>query len=98
MTDRSSKATRTKAVSRGALMFRKNVQCPLLVTADIGRCGLAGWLRVTASGQLRSSFKTLITPTAIEAMPMPIQNAAVAEFIPATIQARPTPIMPREMR
>jgi hypothetical protein len=43
---------------------------------------------------LLSSFKTLIVPTAIETMPIAMQRA---EFVPATIQPTPAPIIPREM-
>jgi hypothetical protein len=42
----------------------------------------------------RSSFKTLITPTTIDAMPIVMHRA---EFGPATIQPKPAPINPREM-
>jgi hypothetical protein len=40
----------------------------------------------------------LIHPTAIVSKPIAMQSSDVAEYVPATIQITPAPIIPRETR
>jgi hypothetical protein len=48
--------------------------------------------------RLRNSTTKLIHPTAIVSKPITMQSLDVAEYVPATIQITPAPIIPRETR
>jgi hypothetical protein len=60
---------------------------------------IRAWNRPSGQWVLcRSSVKKLINPTAIVRTPREIQPRGAVEFVPATIQHTPVPIITREMR